>query len=315
MNIRALSRFVHNDDFRSAAPTQARPSAGQAVAAGAVGGATVGAVIGAGVGYVQGLDNLRHPQATVTDETYSSTQPRLVGAYYDDEDSTYTYNSLTEQWEWQTDDDDWDPIIERVPNKQYSRPVFHSEQRGVLGSVALGAVKGAAVGGVVGALGVVGARAAGWNGFQANELLANPRSAAVVGGVTGALVGGVAGFHAGKVAQEYAQVEVRTAPTYETQQIGWQPWERNAREISREFNKGGGDFRIYYNEVGDRYGTHPFQGQDPVYSKVQVGEHQQRYLSSTLTPLKGAMLGVAGGAVLGVAVGVGASVFSRLMES
>lgn len=316
MRIGSASRYLHNDDFRPVKPTDdLKPDTGRAAAAGAVAGATVGAVIGAGVGYVQGLDTLRNPEATVTDETYFSTQPQLVGARYDDEDSTYSYNHFTEQWEWQTDDDDWDPIIERVRNKQYSKPVFHSDQRGILGSVALGALKGAAIGGVVGAVGTIGARAAGWNGLDSRTLLENPGAAAAIGGVTGAVVGGVAGYHAGQVAQKNAQVEVRTAPTYERQQIGWQPTERAARQISRDFNKGSGDFTLRYSEVGDRYGDPPFKGHDPVYSKVQVGEHQQEYRSSSLTPVKGAMLGVAGGAVLGVAVGVGASVFTRLMES
>lgn len=316
MRIGSFSRHIHNDDFRSAKPDdRVRPKTGNVVAAGAVAGASLGAVVGAGVGYVQGMETLRNPEATVTDETYFSTQPRLVGAEYDDEDSTYTYNSLTEKWEWQTDDDDWDPIIERVRNKQYSKPVFHSNQSGILGSVAVGALKGAAIGGVVGAVGAIGARAAGWNGLSSKHILDNPRAAAAVGGAAGALVGGIAGFHAGQVAQQNALVEVRTAPTYQRQQIGWQPTERAARQIARDFNKGGGDFTLRYSEVGDRYGTPPFKGHDAVYSRVQVGEHQEEYLSSGLTPLKGALLGVAGGAALGVAVGVGASVFSRLMES
>jgi hypothetical protein len=316
MKIGSLSKFMHNDDFRSAKPAdRVRPRPDKVAAAGAVAGATVGAVVGAGIGYAQGLETLRNPEATVTNETYFSTQPRLVGARYDDEDSNYVYDSFSEEWRWETDDDDWDPIIERVRNKQYSKPVFRTEQAGLLRSVATGALKGAAIGGVVGAVGAVGARAAGWNGLNGGEILENPGVAAAIGGATGAVIGGVAGFQAGKIAQQNALVETRTAPTYERQHIGWQPTERAARQISRDFNKGSGDFELRYSEVGDRYGTPAFQGHDKVYSRVQVGEHSEDYLSSSITPLKGALLGVAGGAALGVAVGVGASVFNRLMEA
>lgn len=316
MRIGSLTRHLHNDDFRPAKPAgDHKPELAETAAAGALAGASVGAVVGAGVGYLQGLSSLADPQATVTDETYFSTQPRLLGARYDDEDIVYQYNFSTEQYEWRTEDDDWDPIIERAPHKQYSRPEFHTDQRGIVGSVALGALKGAAIGGVVGAVGMVGARAAGWNGLSSKEIFWHPSAAAAVGGGAGALIGGVAGYHAGKVAQQNALVEVRTAPTYQTQQIGWQPTERAARQIARDFNKGSGDFELRYSEVGDRYGDPPFHGHDPVYSRVQVGEHQQRYLSSTLTPLKGALMGVAGGAVLGMTVGVCASVFTMMMES
>ena len=119
MKIGSFSKFTHNDDFRPAKPAdRVRPRPGNIAAAGAVAGASVGAVVGAGVGYVQGLDTLRNPEATVTDETYFSTQPRLVGAHYDDEDTNYVYDHFNEEWRWETEDDDWDPIIERVQNKQ-----------------------------------------------------------------------------------------------------------------------------------------------------------------------------------------------------
>lgn len=316
MRIGSLSRHIHNDDFRPAQKQKASPGDLKTSAiTGATAGAVAGTVVGAAAGYLEGLDNLKNPTAEVTDKVYYSTRPELIGAHYDDEDSHLRYNSSTEQWETVYDDDDWDPIIERHRVKAYQEPVFDSSQAGLLRAIAGGAVKGAVIGGVVGAVGLTAARAAGWNKLNAKEILDNPQMNIAVGAAAGGIIGGLAGYHAGEVAQKHALVEVRTAPTYETQHIGWMPTERNASSIAREFGKGSGDYRLFYREVGERYGTPPFQGQDPVYSKVPVGEHQQEFLSSGITPIKGALIGTGLGAGLGIVVGVAASVLNRMVES
>lgn len=316
MRIPSFSRFTHNDDFRAGTDSKrSSKSSATLVGAGALGGAAAGAVIGAGVGYLQGLEGLKSPQVTFTDETYYSTTPQLVGAYYDDADLVTQYNSSTEQWEYYWTSDDFSPIIERNAYRPYQRPVFSSEQPSLLKSVVGGATKGAAVGAVVGAAGTVLARAAGIENVGAAEVLESTPLSMAAGGVGGAIIGGLAGYHAGTVAQANAHVEIRTAPTYETQQIGWMPWERNAGQIAREFGKGGGDYRIFYSEVGDRYGSPPFEGQAPVYSKVPVGEHQQEFRSSGITPFKGAAFGAVSGGILGLAAGAAASVVARMLNS
>lgn len=309
-----LSRFINNDDFRPAPkkePTQAK--AGKLAAAGAVGGAAVGAVLGGGVGYLQRLENLANPEAQVSDQVYFSQRPDLVGAYYDDSDMLSRYNPTTESTEFYWTDDDWDPVIDYHDDKPYQKPVFQTEQAGTLKSVAGGAIKGAVIGGVVGAAGVSLARLAGFDKIQPQRVLDDSALAMVAGGAAGAIVGGAAGFHAGAVAQRNALVEVRTAPTYERQQIGWMPYERNASSIARDLGKGSGNYRLNYSELGDRYGKVPFEGQVRVRANVQVGEHQQEFRSSSLTPWKGALTGTLVGGALGVAVGAAASLANRLL--
>jgi len=318
MFISRLSKHfkVHQDDFRTASkPEPESLTQGEAAVAGAVGGATAGAVIGASAGYISALDDLRNPQVTVSDETYFSTRPEVVGAHYDDADLMTRYNPTTETTETYWTDDDWDPIIERHRVKAYQEPVFETEQAGMVRQVAGGALKGAAIGAVVGAAGMTAARATGVEVVKPKDILEDTQTAMIAGGAGGTVIGGIAGFHAGKVAQANAQVEVRTAPVYERQHVGWMPLERNARQISRDLNKGSGNYRISYEEIGDRYGNPPFQGQDAVYSNVPVGEQQKEYLSSTLTPLKGAAVGAVTGGVLGVAVGTAASVLTRMVTA
>lgn len=315
MRILNFSRFTHNDDFKANSTLASSPkSSASKIGAGALGGAAAGAVIGAGIGYAQGLDGLRAPQVTFTDETYFSSMPKLVGASFDDADMISTYNPSTEQWDYHWTSDDWDPIIEGQPHRPYQRPVFENEKPGLLKSVTGGALKGAAVGAVVGAAGALAARAAGLENIEAPDILESTPLSMAVGGASGALIGGFAGYHAGTVAQAHAHVEVRTAPTYETRQIGWMPFERNARQISRDLGKGGGDFRIFYNELGGRYGNPPFEGQTRVYGRVPVGEHQKEFRSSGITPFSGAAFGALTGGLLGVAAGAAASVVSRMLN-
>ena len=314
MRIFSFAKHVHTDDFRSTGKKNA-PTSVEVASKGAIAGAATGAIVGAGVGYVQGLGDLKNPQATVTDETYYSTRPELVGAEYDDADMLTRYNPSTKSTEFYWTDDDWDPIIKRHAVTPYQKPVFHSERPGMLKSVAGGAIKGAAAGAAIGAVGAVAARAAGLEGFGSQEILRDTPLAMAIGGAGGALVGGVAGYHAGSVAQSNALVEVRTAPTYQRQQIGWMPFERNASQISRDLGKGGGNYTIRYDELEGSYGNPPFQGQDKVYSNVQIDEHQQEYRSSTLTPWKGAAFGALTGGILGVAAGAAASVISRMAEA
>jgi hypothetical protein len=315
MRLGNLSRHLHTDDFRSAKPA---PSHTERLAKGALHGAAIGsaagAVIGAGAGYVQGLTNARTPVGEVRDEVFFSQRPELIGASYDDEDTSMSYNSTTESWETETDDDDWDAIVRHHNDKEYRKPGFRLEKPGVVGSVLTGALKGAAIGGVVGAVGVTAARAAGWSGLSSKILVEEPGKAMLLGGAAGVIIGGVAGYHAGQVAHQNALVEVRTAPIYETQQIGWMPTEWNADDIARDLDKGWGDYDIYYKDLPSKYGDVPFQGQDPVYGRVQVGEGPKEYRSTFMTPLTGTLVGVAAGGLLGVAVGAAASVLNRLVE-
>lgn len=303
----ALTRHIRTSpgDFSPAA--RAQSNLGQDALKGAAVGAGVGAVVGAAVGYVDGLKELPQRTVTVHDRTYYSQRPELVGADYDDVDRRSVYNHSQKRWETKREDDDWDPIIVNHNDKPYLRPDFIKTGTGILGNVALGALKGAAIGGVVGAVGFAAARLTGVD-LQTSDLLEDRRTFLIAGAAGGAVLGGIAGFHAGQVAQQHAFSEVRTAPVYENRQIGWMPTESNASQIARDLNKGYGDYKIMYNELGGRYGAVPFEGQDPVRANVQVGETQKVYRSEALNPMTGALAGVAAGSVLGLVTGAAAAV-------
>lgn len=274
---------------------------------GAVVGAGVGAVAGAAAGYSKGLAELPLRRVTVQDQTYYSQRPELVGAEYDDVDRRSHYNSSQDRWETKREDDDWDPIIVNHNDKPYLRPDFLKTGTGILGNVALGAVKGAAIGSVVGAVGFTAARLTGVS-LETSNLLEDRRNFLVAGAAGGAVLGGIAGFHAGQAAQQHSVSVTRTAPVYEYRQIGWMPTESNASQIARDLGKGWGDYKLDYRELGGRYGAVPFEGQDPVRANVQVGETSQVYRSETLTPVTGALVGVAAGSVLGLVTGAAAAV-------
>ncbi len=299
---------VREDFSPSARSAQARESVGQSAVKGALVGAGAGAAIGAAVGYARGLEGMADQSVTVRDETYYSQRPELVGAEYDDVDYRSRYNHSKEKWERVREDDDWDPIIVKHNDKAYQRPDFIKTGAGMLGSIAAGALTGAALGGVVGAAGSTAARLAGVSFGEGADIFADKRSFLVAGAAGGAVIGGIAGFHAGQVAQEHAVSAVRTAPVYETRQIGWMPTESNASRIARDLGKGSGDYTLDYRELGDRYGAVPFEGQDKVHAKVQVGETQREYRSTALNPINGALAGIAMGGVLGLVTGATAAV-------
>lgn len=300
------------EDFSPSAVAAAKRGKTEGLGADALKGAAVGAgagaVVGAALGYAKGLEAEADLTYTVQDRTYYSQRPELVGADYDDVDRRRTYNSSKERWETKREDDDWDPIIVSHNDKPYQRPDFLKTGTGILGNVALGALKGAAIGSVVGAVGFTAARLSGVSLETSSNLFEDRRSFLVAGAAGGAVIGGIAGFHAGQVAQQHALREVRTAPVYETRQIGWMPTESNASQIARDLDKGYGDYKIDYRELGGRYGAVPFQGQDPVHAQVQIGETQKEYRSSALTPFTGALVGVAAGSVLGLVTGAAAAV-------
>ena len=313
MNIRSRFR-IQSDDFRT---SKAKPSAKEVASSGAKGaavGAGLGAAIGAGVGYAKGLANMEAQEITVTDTTYYSRQPHLVGAEYDDTDMVYEYDFFAEEYRWKTDDDDWDAIVQHSDDKAYQKPQFQSSHTGVLGAVATNALKGAVIGGVVGTLGATAARVAGWNDQSAEMLSTKTPKYAGVGLATGAVIGAGAGYYAGVVSQNNAITEIRTAPVYENQTIGWIPLERNARQISKDLGKGSGDYTLDYNELNGRYGSTPFEGQDSVVAKVPVGEVQKEFTSNRLSPVTGALAGMAIGGLIGTAVGTIASVAEHALS-
>lgn len=295
---------------------------------GAAVGAGVGAVAGGVGGFAYGMANLAKDRVQVETRITPITRPVLVGADFDYGDTRFVSTDDKGNGYWVTDPDDWDALLEhRATGQHQSRQVFkHTMGLGPVGGALIGIGGGAVLGAITGAIAKAIASRSDDDRWppppprvpeteQLKKVARLADRAPLAGAGAGALLGGVAGFAAGHLSASKAQSLTQTLvePVYRREHLGWIPHNSDRHDIPDNLWHPGRE--IYYRELGDRFGTPPFQGREAVYGSVPTGEYTQRTITESshrLTPLTGTLLGAGLGAVMGVLGGVAAGVLMKM---
>lgn len=298
---------------------------------GAAVGAGVGAVAGGVGGFAYGMANLSQDTVHVENRITPVTRPVLVGADFDYGDTRWVSTDDKGGGYFHTDPDDWDAVIEHRPTGQHeSRQVFrHSMGLGPVGGALIGIGGGAVLGAITGAIAQAIANRGSDDSHRwpppdpkvpATETMRKVARAAdhapLAGAGAGAVLGGAAGFAAGSLSAAKAQTltQVVSEPVYRRELLGWIPYNSDRHDIPDDLWHPGRE--IVYRELGDRFGTPPFQGREEVWDRVPTGEFTQRTITESshrLTPLTGTLLGAGVGAVTGALGGVAAGVLMKMV--
>ena len=292
-------------------------------------GAGVGAALGGATGFAWGLSNLANDHVFIENSRVELTRPTLVGADYDPPDDYVTYYTDADgnmQTQWHHDPADWDPIFSQHGTGQFE------EKKVLTHTATFGPLLGTAVGLGVGAL--VGAAVAGLTSIVTDDIgdpwdppkvptteekknqARQADMAPWIGAGVGAGVGALAGLWAGTVAQNHNVVldQVIQKPVYQNELLGYIPRVSQKSSIPGELFHPG--HKIYYSEVGDRFGQTPFAGGgQQIVRSVFSGRFEATHTvenSHWLTPARGAALGLGAGALTGLGAGVAAGILMKV---